>query len=483
MTIEIAITVVFLLTSMGMILLAERAKNSIGLVHMLFFLVFVNGLHLAGLIENNDRHYDLTYYLLTHIVVLFYLGLFTIGILWLKGSRFAPSQDRIFKSAMDMRNGWLFAAFLGWLAVKAFLVLRYGASAFSLLSHLQGKDAISHFYAWWEAPIEFYARAFAVGASGVYVVKTLFKKGFWYKYWPVTGSFLVFFTVYVGTHSSVVGPRRFMLLLVIFGLVTIAWRHQKRVSSFLVSKWRVFLLTSIILLGAASYYQTIRNNFFQPDIADKLLSHNPLTFVKGLAQAMIPVPESERINSHAAFFREGPWDIVYDVIQRRGDGNPGTNGAITANAFASVVPRIIAGKGKKDVNADDFLENKMSIAPTGPYLAPDLATSLLAILMADFGYIGVLIAPAVMLFALTLFSYIPQRGILATPLLILFFFSALLNLSANVEGSLVPILSTFRDAAILILALLPFSFLSNSSAKKAPKHTTSQYLLQSQKRW
>ncbi len=474
MTIEIVITIFFLLLSIEVILLAEKAKNPIGIVHMLFFVVFMNMLHLAGLLGNNDQHYELTYYLLTQIVLFAYLGFFALGMVWLKERRLAPSQEHIFRSAMRMSNGWLIAAFSGWLLVKTYLIMKYGASAFSLFSHLQGNGAVLHFYAWWETPVEFYARAFAVGACGVYVIKTILEKGYWRKHWVVTMTFSLFFAVYVGTHSAIVGPRRFMLLLVILGLVTIAWRDKKTISRYFITKWRFVLVVGIILIGAASYYQVIRNNFSRPDIAYKLLSSNPLTFAEGVEQAMILIPASERATQPAKFFREGPLDIVYDVIQRRGDGNPGTGGAITVNAFKSVIPRIIVGKGKKNINADEFLAKKMSIA-SGPYMVSDVATSLLAIFIADFGYLGVLIAPMVMIFTLTVFSHIPQKGVFASPLLILFFFSALLNLSANVEGSFVPILSTFRDAMILMLVLISLSLLRTGIFRRAPRRKPKRY--------
>lgn len=468
MTIEIVITLSFLLAAIGVILLAEKARNPIGIVHMLFFVIFMNMLHLARLLVNNNLHYDLVYYLITQIVLLIYLGLFALGMLWLKTMRLAPSQGRIFRSAMRISDGWLIAAFFGWLIVKAYLVMKYGASSFSLFSHLQGEYAVLHFHAWWETPLEFYTRAFAVGASGIYVIKMILERGYWRNHWVTSVAFSLFLAVYVGTHSAVMGPRRFMLLLVILGLVTIAWRDMKTISRYLISRWRVALVGCLVLFGATSYYQVIRNNFTQPDISDKLLSSNPLTFAEGVGLAMIPVPASERVTRPAKFLREGPLNIVYDVIQRRGDGNPGTGGEITANAFTTVIPRIIVGKEKKVVNADVFLQNRMNISSSGPYLVSDVATSLIAIFIADFGYLGALIAPMLILLSLTIFARIPQKGLLSFPLLILFFFSALLHLSGNVEGSLVPVLSTFRDAAILILTLLPVSLLYASVFRRAP---------------
>jgi len=480
-TIEIFITLMFLMASIWVVFWAEKAKNPVGTVHMLFFVIFVTVLHLAGLFGDHERRLELSYYLLAHIVAFGYLALFALGMLCMREKRLAPSRERIFRTAVEFSNIWLIAAFSAWLIVKVYLVSKYGVSAFSLLRNMAGKDAVLHFYAWWETPLEFYATAFAVGACGVFVIKATLEKGFWRKHWLVTMAFTAFTAVYVGTHSSIVGPRRFMLLLVLVGLVTIAWRDKKRVSKFVMSKWRISLVAVIFLLGAAGYYQSIRNNFFQPDIGEQLLSGDPLTFAQGVAQAMVPVPSSERVSAPSKYFREGPLSIVYEVIQKRGDGNPGTGGAITVNAFKSVIPRIIVGESKQDINADDFLNGQMGIAPAGPYLRSDVATSLLAIFLADFGYLGVLLAPMVMLFSLTMFAYIPRKGLLASPLLILYFFSALMNLSANVEGSLVPILSTFRDAMILMLALLPFYLLRGLVLWRGPSLTRMQYRLRQQR--
>lgn len=481
MTLEIVITLLFLLGAIGVILLAEKAKNPIGIVHMLFFVIFMNILHLARLLVNNNLHYDLVYYLITQVVLLIYLGLFALGMLWLKTMRLAPSQGRIFRAAMCISDGWLIAAFSGWLIVKAYLAIKYGVSAFSLFGGLAGGNIVLHFYAWWETPVEFYARAFAVGACGIYVIKAILEKGYWRKHWPTSMAFFTFFAVFISTASSDIGTRRFMLLLVILGLVTIAWRDKKTTSRYLISRWRSVFVVGIVLMGVAGYYQVIRNNFTQPDISDKLLSSNPLTFAEGVGLAMLPVPSSERVSKPAKFLREGPLDIVYDVIQRRGYGNPGTDGEITANAFTTVIPRIIVGKEKKVINADAFLANKMHITPSGPYLVSDVATSLLAIFIADFGYLGALLAPMLILLSLTIFARIPQKGLLAFPPLILFFFSALLHLSANVEGSLVPVLSTFRDAAILILILLPVSLLYASVFRRASGRISKRYSMRNMK--
>ena len=62
-----------------------------------------------------------------------------------------------------------------------------------------------------------------------------------------------------------------------------------------------------------------------------------------------------------------------------------------------VIPRIILGGKKEDINADDILASRISITPEGPYIISNVATSLHAIFLADFGLFGVFILPFIML--------------------------------------------------------------------------------------
>lgn len=465
---EAIITVVFIAISLGILFVSGKAKNPIAVVHIAFFIIFMELLHLAGLFEGNNQHYDIAYYLLAQISILLYLVIFTFGLLWLRTKHLIPSQERFFNSAVNIGDSWLIAAFCGWFLIKAYLVTKYGVSAFSLFRQMAGKDAVLHYYAWWETPLEMYLRAFAVGASVVYVIKAALIHRYWRTHWRLSSVFLFFMSVYIGTHSSIVGPRRFMILLVLIGLVSIAWKKGETVKRFFSIQWRTVIVSALILLGLALYYQSVRNNFFQPIIAEKLLSGNPVTFLEGMAQGLVPIANS---NDHQTkFLRTGPFTVIYQVIERRGDDNRGTGGAITANAFRMVMPRIIYGSDKKDLNVNDFFENEMDITARWPYIVSDIAGSLLAIFMADFGFFGVLIAPMVMLFWLAVFFHIPRKGLLAHPVMVLFFFSTLLNLAANVEGTFIPVLGSFRNAIILAVILLPFSLLRNGLVLKQRRY-------------
>ena len=458
MTLEIIITSVFLLLAVWVLGVAAKVRNTFGMIHALFFVLFATGLHFVGLFSEGDREYDLVYYLTAHLVVFLYMVLFTFGMLW--ATRLEPASNLIINSALSVRDAWLIFAFSAWLVIKGYLVLRYGLSAFSLFRNLAGEYAIYHF-AWWETPIEIYVRAFAVGACAIYVIKAVTLKGYW-KDLRVTAPFLLFTAVYINTHESIVGPRRFLLLLILVALSILAQRARKTLPRYLITRWRNALIAVVLGIGLAYYYQTIRNNFFEPDIAYSLRSSNPVEFTKGVFKAMLPLPTEQRIGGERTkFFREGPFDIIYRIIEKRGEGNRGTGGAIVANAFLTVVPRVIVGESKKDINADDILAAQMSITPEGPYLVSDVATSLLAIFLADFGLLGVFIPPFIILASLTFFSSIPRRRSIASPLLVLFWFFALVHLAGNIEGSLVAVLSTFRNAIILMIVIVPVSVMTH----------------------
>ncbi len=79
----------------------------------------------------------------------------------------------------------------------------------------------------------------------------------------------------------------------------------------------------------------------------------------------------------------------------------------------------------------------------------------IAIFLADFMLFGVFIPPFIMLASFTFFSSIPRRCPVSSPFLVLFWFSALVNLAGNVEGSLVAV--HVRDAIILLITIVPIS--------------------------
>ena len=125
----------------------------------------------------------------------------------------------------------------------------------------------------------------------------------------------------------------------------------------------------------------------------------------------------------------------------------------------TVVPRVIAGNNKMEINADDILLTYMNIAPAGVYSVTDVATSLLCIFIADFGLLGTFIAPMVIILSFSVLLFLLKNKFFQHPLMTLQIISALLLLSANVEGSLASVLANLRNTFILFWGLIPLYFI------------------------
>jgi hypothetical protein len=413
-------------------------------------------LHFSRLFDARVEPYTTSYYFLTHVIVLLYLILFLVGMLILERR---PLSNAIITNALQVNDKWLILVFGGWLTVKGYLVLKYGVSAFWTLRNLAGRYAIIHYSAWWETPLETYIRAFAMGASVIFLIKAAYIKGYW-KRGGMTALFVIFLSVFVFVHETTLGPRRFLFLLGLVAVLAYTWRERTSIPNYIIKHWRQFLTLVILVVCLSSYYQVIRTNFYTPRIYTRLWSSNPLEFTQGLYLALIPLPPDQRAPLDAPFIRAGPFEIIYQVFETRVSGNPGTEGEITKTSLQMIVPRVIAGSSKTDINADDIFEQRMGIIPQGRYTKPDIATSLLAIFTADYGIIGAVIPPLIVLLSLFLFSYLASRPNKLSPLMMLYTIYALLYTAGNVEGDLVAVLATYRDLLILALIIAPLTYLA-----------------------
>ncbi|CAK8720116.1 hypothetical protein GKODMF_11695 [Candidatus Electrothrix gigas] len=457
MSLYFFVSLVFLGMALLLVFHFLKFQDIFGSIHVLFFIIFVNILHLNRIIIYGDRYYEIDIYITTNVVIFLYLFLFSLGAFLIARIRFISRKIELLKTLLSIKDIYLIISFLLWILTKIYLVTVYGALSFSHFSQLTGRYNVTIYEYWWEKPLELYSGNFAVAASIIYIINLIFKEKYWKKI-NVSIPFIVFIIPYIGTHSAIMGPRRFLLIFCLLILLLLAIKNRMTLTSYIRSHWGKALLVLCCLSVSAGYYQTIRNNFFQPEIATKLTSKNPRIFLSGVTMALLPISKDKRVTKKIDFFREGPFEIIYDVIQRRSDGSSGTHGAITKNAFMSVVPRVIAGNNKREINADDILLTYMNIAPAGIYSVTDVATSLLCIFIADFGLLGVLIAPMVILISFSVLLFLLKNKLFQHPLMILQVVSACLLLSANVEGSLTSILANLRNTFILFFALIPLHF-------------------------
>lgn len=455
MILSIVISLIFHIYYLVLLIVIFKSGNIFAVIHSVIFVLLVPALQFIRFFDANAEEYVLSYYIATNFLVLFYLVLFAVGLFYLK--KYLPENGLIMNSAKSIKDSWLIAAFYGWIFLKCFLFIKYGAGAFSDFKNFSTFGPELR-YALWETPIITFISIFSIGASVIYVIKVSSTNGYWKKM-NLFIPFILFVIVNTLSHDIAIGPRRFLLILFLVYVFSVAWRDRIFIENHLQTDWKKIILFSILVFGLSGYYQIIRNNFSRPEIVEMISSPNPLDFTRGLINVLVIVPEDQRVQTTASFFREGPFDILYEVVEKLGAGNPGTRGEITYNSLMMVMPRIIVGEMKTDLNADDILASKMGITPPGAFNRPDIATNLPAIFIADFGIIGALATPLLMLFILVLFSASLVNPNMATPILVFFWFSLLVNIAGSVEGDFVVILANLRNGLLLWLICMPLLIL------------------------
>lgn len=452
MIFQIFIAFIFHIYFLVLLISIMKTRNLFAFIHASLYIMLVPLLQITRFFSPLFEQYEFSYFLLSYFVVLFYLVIFASGT-WLMRKKL-PDNEMIIKTATGISDFWLSLSFYMWLGIKTYLFFQYEAGAFVDFSHFSilGTDIQ---YTVWETPVITFSSALSVGASIVYVIKIAIDRQYIRKPGLLI-PFLLYISVNFLAHDISIGPRRFLFILFLVLIFVIIQKGQRSLSDQLKTTWSKIVMIGILVSGLAGYYQLIRNNIYQPEIADLLRSPHLADFSKGLVKIIVIVPEEERMMASAPFFREGPFDVLYEVITALGNGNQGTHGEITYNSFLMVMPRLLVGDQKTNLNADDFFASKMNIMPSGNYSKPDIATSMPAIFIADFGVTGVLFTPIIMLFSLYAINKSLANKTFTNPVLLLFIFSLMVNIAGNVEGDLVGILANFRNLVLLFLLSLPF---------------------------
>jgi hypothetical protein len=442
--------------------LIYRTRQLFPVVHAAFLIIFMIALQLARLLTT-DLDYNLGYYIQSQLVIIIYLLIFA-GLLFLC-RRWFPDPSRFTEMVRAFPDYVLSLAFMAWLAVKAVLVMRYGAGIFEIFRGTVGMDTLYHFSDWWVTPLDLYSTAFAEGASIIVALKIISFKDYWKKA-LVTLPFVTFMVLYIVTHEPFVGPRRFILLFALIVLFFSIWKYGKDIIA--LKQWPKYIAVIVVAVGFTYYYQAIRTNLYQPEIKDLIRTGNPMQMLQGIGQALIPLPNEERIPHQAEYFRPGPFDILYAVVQARAEGTLNTHGLITAQSILQMVPRVLIGDMKTDYTADNFMAAQMGMC-TNDCLTLDIATSLSSIMISDFGLFGWILPPFIILLALLVFSRLPRQATLFGSFLTLFWVSAAFGNAGNVEGALVEVFYLMRNALVLFLVLFPLDYVWTHFIKRLIK--------------
>jgi hypothetical protein len=390
-----------------------------------------------------------------------YVWLFCAGLLIGK-AHLALTDRRLLKAMLEIPDSWLCAAFYAWLGFKLYLISMYGVKAFTTYRALAGAEEIMFRFAWWETGLEHYLSFFAVGACVVYVAKTVLIPNYWRKM-QVLFPLVAFGIPYIVALESPIGSRRLIFMFALVGILLGLMLGKYSLMRLSLRRALGLVCLAGFVFGASMYYQSVRQNYFKPEIAEKLMSENSMVIVQGAALALLPNLERNETPGlePASQLRDGPFELVYDIVAFLEDGHAGTRGEITVASIAALIPRVVIGEGKTVTNADEIISERTGITPRGEFLVLDLPTSVLAILLADFGPLGVVLAPMVVLFGFaTMFSILRLRAMSSAPWLLLWC-TTLLYMAAGAEADLVSILSSLRDVFIIV----PVAVLASSSSR------------------
>jgi hypothetical protein len=414
--------------------------------HLIFVVALVFGLHIANLVVGEmDRQFSPVSYVSTHFAWVAYTWLFCVGCII--GKAYLADR-RLLNSMLEISDGWLTAAFCVWLGFKLYLVSMYGVKAFGTYRQIAGVEEIMFRFAWWETGLEHLIGLFAVGACVAYVAKAVLIPGYWKKA-QVLLPLLAFSVPYIVALESPIGSRRLLFILALIGILLGQSYSLKRLR---LRQLAGLACVAAIVLGASAYYQSVRQNFVRPSIAEKLVSENTIEIIQGAGLALLPnLDRSEALIAEpASQLREGAFELVYDIVTLLENGHPGTKGEIAAVSMDTIVPRAITGEGKIVVNADEVISDRMGITPKGEFLVLDLTTSVLAICLADFGTLGLVLAPMIVLFGFAvMFATLRVQPMSSGPWLLLWC-ATLLHMAAGAEADLVSILAYIRNVFIII---------------------------------
>jgi hypothetical protein len=299
-----------------------------------------------------------------------------------------------------------------------------------------------------------YLTYLTVGAYVIFVLKVSISRR-----WPSvlhTSVFAILLAIYLVLGEASIGARRFVLLILILAIVGASRAWNMPAKHLMVTLSKMGLAAMLLAIVFSVYFQTVRFNLLQPEIAISLSSGNIGEMVRGGLSALIPNVDFDTEMEQPAMLRPGPFELIYDVLASEFTTQATTHGHITRSSTQAMIPYIIAGTDKESVSVDKTLVDELGIIPFDGFIDGieiiDLPSSLLAIFIADYGLPGSVLAPMITTAGLVLISLITKCTGQSTLLTILAV-SVCFQIIGNVEGDLLTVLTVLRDFALSILVI------------------------------
>lgn len=443
----VVVTVIAILIELCMLARSSQARNLFVLMHILLFIVLFNILHLMTLLRADTFSTSIGPYFLTTLITLGYVAILTS--LPISVSRLCVGTQELLDCALRVTDKHLLMVFLGWAATKTYLVSKYGVSTFFVYRQLAGDERIMY-REFLDAALEAVTETLAIGGIVFFIIRVAMIRGYVKRLAIVLPS-LAFLSIYLGLGETNLGTRRFLFLLAVVGVASLAQRSSGQFSKIALERWKPILLVALLLGGASLYYQTIRTNRERQEIAVDLLSPDLLDVGRGVIRALLPAASGEEAVEATGFFREGPFELLLEIVENLTSVYKPIGGELTYASVQMAIPRAILGEDKISINVDEIMADRFDV-DTGPdSLTIDLAKNLLAIFIADYGFSGAVLAPIVVLLvlvgssmALRMFG---KKSIVAS----MFLTAVLFLTAASVQNDLVGLLSLARSLVAFIL--------------------------------
>jgi hypothetical protein len=359
-------------------------------------------------------------------------------------------MDQLAPRIHEVPNKIIAAAIIGWLAVRAYLIVMYGPAAL-MFSRAQvfDTDGLVVFSSWGVA-LSSITTLLLMGVFSVAVIRhagggrgqsTVFWLGI-----------LAMLALILVTNESPIGSRR--LLLVLGALwFSVAWVRSGLPVWVWVLRHSARLAVGAVLVAAlAVYYQNVRNNDFTEILAAGAPGELVAATVK-FATTLTPEREREEVQH----LRSGPFDFFAKVVAVWVMDGRSTDGDAIGVSLAMVVPKALYPGEKPIGDVDDVLLECLHIYPSMPALHIDYPTSLPAIGVADFGPIGVFLLGIVLGLGFVAVGFLMQ-SVGGNPLAVLIVLGLSVELIGSQEAGLTAILSGLRDSVVALLFILPIGW-------------------------
>ena len=437
---------VFIAISGALLLYGLNRQMNIGMaVFLSVYLVFVLVAHLAWRLGSSVE-YSPQYYLIAHMVSLvFFAGCALISVH--DGRR----NRTILQAINRIRPIPLIVTFLVWLMFQLYLLATYGESGAVRLSATSGMEEVPYFLSSSASLLN----AFVGGAALAVAMRHNERGSLENKF--LLAAFVVFILYSLAFGAALAGGRRTILILTICFIVARLYNNGRSLSSLMSRHLTALVAATSICLVLASYYQQIRVNVNAPIVKDRLASPDLFKKLEGVELLLTPdLQEDAALRNVDSINRSGPFDFLVSIAEGRYEFGKSSDGVLTLFCIGKALPRQLYPE-KPDYDVDLLIAQLFSVAPQQDatigarfFDNPDYSTTVLALLLGDFGWIGVPAAVLLLTMAMRLSAWAVGSSA-ANSIVTIGGLGVVFEITTTVEGTLVTLLSSLRTLLIVLI--------------------------------